>query len=296
MNNIFSSISKYAARQDENYLTEVLVFVLQLIKEKSHKKISGILTNICGPDTEGWFQYHADINIATQMSVVEGRPDIVITTGEDRVVFIEVKHDSRLGLDQLERYYEHLKSSSYLEKQLVFLTRSKHSIQETTLDPERFHHVSWYQISGWLSETDFKNDIVNHTIQQFLEFLREKEMSMEKITWEYIEGVQAMRNLLSMLGTAIAEADPSLGVKKTMGWSWAGYYLEGNIFLGFRYEDNLIISFENNGGDNPTFKRDLDLEQVHFFSLRAGEQLECLIDFIKETYLGFPAQKQDNQK
>jgi hypothetical protein len=293
MNNLFSSISKYAARQDENYLTEALVYVLGLILQKTPKKSPEILSNICGPDTDGWFQNPEEVNISTQLSVVEGRPDIVIKIGVDRVAFIEVKHDSSLGSDQLERYFEYLERSPFFEKRLVLLTRSKHSIQETTLDTKCFHHVSWYQISGWLSETEFNDDTVDYIVQQFLEFLAEKEMSMEKITWEYIDGVPAMKNLLNMLGTAIAEADPNLGVKKTLGWHWGGYYIEGIIFIGFRFDNNITISFEDNTGTDPTFKRDLDLEQAHFFSLSSGEQLECLIDFIKRSITEFSLKNQD---
>ena len=68
-----------------------------------------------------------------------------------------------------------------------------------------------------------------------------------------------------------------------MGASWAGYYVE-EIFIGFRYASPLMIVFENNTGNNPTFKRDLYLEKVHFFSLSAGEQLECLIDFMQKSF------------
>jgi len=116
-------------------------------------------------------------------------------------------------------------------------------------------------------------------------------MSMERVTWEYIRGVPAMINLLTMLSTAIAEVNPDMGVKKTIGGSWAGYYLEGGIFLGFRYTEHLTIVFEDNTGNNPTYKRNLDLEKAHFFSLSAGEQLECLIGFMKDSFEEVPISK-----
>ncbi|MGD2159040.1 MAG: PD-(D/E)XK nuclease family protein [Anaerolineales bacterium] len=239
-----------------------------------------ILNNICGQDLR--LSKPQRVNISSQVTTEEGKPDIVIKEGNEKIVFIEVKHDSSLGLDQLERYYAHLEGLQTEDKQLVLLTRSRHSVQETTLDPEKFHHVCWYEISGWLSEADIHDDIAGYLVEQFLDFLKEKEMSMEKVTWEYIRGVPAMTNLVNMIATALSEIAPETGTQKTMGASWAGFYMEG-IFIGFRYATPLMIVFENDRGYNPTFKRDLSLEKAHFFSLSAGEQLECLIEFIQES-------------
>ena len=116
----------------------------------------------------------------------------------------------------------------------------------------------------------------------FLDFLKEKEMSMEKITWEYIQGVPAMVNLVNMIGITLSEVAPEFNIRKTVGASWAGFYMDG-IFIGFRFANPLIMVFENDSGSNPTFKRDLYLEKAHFFSLTSGEQLECLIDFVRNS-------------
>ncbi len=281
--NIFSILSRYAFRQEENYLTEALVYLLNTILEKEEQIGLVILTNLCGEKTAAWISESEVISIATQFSTEGGIPDIVINAGDEKMVLVEVKHDSSLGEGQLESYYAYLEKLKTDDKQLVLLTRSRHSIQETNLDQELFHHVCWYEISGWLSEADFQDEVVKYLVEQFLDFLKEKEMSMEKITWEYIQGVPAMLNLVTMIGTAISEVFPESSTKKTVGASWAGYYVEG-IFIGFRYASPLLIVFENDTGNNPTFKRDLHLEKVHFFSLTAGDQLECLIDFVGNSF------------
>ena len=134
MNNLFSSLARYAERQDENYLTESLVFVLRLLLERAEQPGLKLLANICGPETLDWFHRAEDVAISTQFTIEVGRPDIFIEIGKDTIIFIEVKHDSGLGCNQLEGYFEYLERSPYPNKQLVFLTRSKHSIQETTLD------------------------------------------------------------------------------------------------------------------------------------------------------------------
>lgn len=284
--NIFSTLSKYAFRQEENFLTESLVYILSLILERENVIGLSILAKLCGVRFATWLDNASTISITTQYSVDEGRPDIVIQVGPDKVVFIEVKHDSSLGQDQLERYYAHLENSSPQKKQLVLLTRSRHSVLETTLDQEQFHHVCWYEISGWLSEAEYQNETSQFLVQQFLDFLKEKEMSMEKITWEYIEGVPAMVNLANMLGTAITETLPEEKITRTAGWNWIGYYVgeETDLFVGVRYRAPLKVVIENDRGNDPTFQRELSLQKAYFFSLNAGEQLQCLIDFIRSSF------------
>ena len=281
--NIFSSLGKFADRQEENFLTESFVYLLNTLLGRDNLLAKDLLTKLCGNNCITWFLTSDTILITTQLTIDTGRPDIVISVDNNKVAFVEVKHDSSLGWKQLERYDFHLQSSQYLEKQLILLTRSRHSIQETTLEKKQFHHVCWYEISGWLSEAETKDQIVQYLILEFLGFLKEKEMTMEKIDWEYIDGVPAMMNLANMLGTAVAEALPEAKTKRTAGWNWMGYYIDtGNaIFCGFRYNSPLNIAFENNNGTNPTFIQELDLQKAHFFSLSAGEQLECLINFIQ---------------
>ena len=283
VNKLFSSLSRYAFRQEENFLTESLVYLLNLILEREKAIAVDILANLCGSKVADWFDESATISITTQFTVDEGRPDIAIEVSADKLVFIEVKHDSSLGDEQLKRYYSHLKNLSSKATRLVLLTRSRHSVQETSLDRYLFHHVCWYEISGWLSEANFHDDVVIYLVDQFLDFLQEKEMSMEKITWEYIQGMPAMVNLVNMIGTALSEFAPESSTKKTIGASWAGYYMDG-FFIGFRYVNPLQIVCENDTGTNPTFKRELGLEKAHFFSLTAGEQLECLITFVSGSF------------
>ena len=282
MSDLFSVLSRYAFRQEENFLTESFVYLLNLILERENVIGLRILSRLCGEKSTAWFNSGSAISINTQLSVDEDRPDIIIHVDSDKIIFIEVKLDSSLGIEQLERYYSHLTRKNSQDIQLVLITRSRHSIQETTLDRSLFHHVCWYEISGWLSEIEIHDEVTSFVVEQFLDFLREKGMNMEKVSWEYIQGVPALINLVNMIGTAIAEVAPETSCRKTMGANWAGYYLD-RMFIGFRYDKSLIVVIEDNNGTNPTFKRGLSLEKAHFFSLTAGEQLECLIEFVQKA-------------
>jgi len=280
---IFSILSRYAFRQEENFLTESLVFLLNLILEREKKIGLDILANLCGMRVARWIQKAKMVSVTSQITVDEGRPDIVIKVGIDKLIFVEVKHNSSLGVEQLERYHAYLDGLIDKETQLVLLSRSRHSIQETSLDGSLYHHICWYEISGWLSEADVRDEVARFIIEQFIDFLKEKEMSMEKVTWEYIQGVPAMINLVNMIGTALSEIAPESSTRKSVGASWAGFYMDG-FFIGFRFNSPLLIVFENDAGNDPTFTRDMYLETIHFFSLTAGEQLECLIGFVNNSF------------
>ena len=280
--NLFSTLAKYADHRDENFLTESFVYLIALLIERERPVAIGILKNLCGEKTIGWFDALQEISLSTQYTVPEGRPDIVVKIEPDKLIFIEIKDNSSLGIAQLERYYHHLWDYPGETTQLVLLTRSRNSIQQTALQRNLFHHVCWYEISGWLSDVELNDEVAIFMVDQFLGFLWWKGMNMERITWEYMQGVPAMVNLISMIGTALSEVEPEKSTKKTVGASWAGFYMDG-FFIGFRFNSCVTIVFENNQGTAPTFKRDLNLEKAHFFSLTAGEQLECLIDFLKNS-------------
>lgn len=109
-------------------------------------------------------------------------------------------------------------------------------------------------------------------------------MSMKKVTWEYIEGVTALVNLIEMLEAALSEAMPGVKFVRTAGWNWRGLYFEDDLFVGVRYDQPLVLVLENNRGYPPvTDKRDLKLEQVHFFSLTRGKQFECLVEYLRQA-------------
>ena len=292
MSNLFSSLSRYAFRQEENFLTESLVHLLNLILEKEQDLGFEILSRLSGEKTKDWYGDEPAIMVTTQFTMEEGRPDILIEIGNNKLVFIEVKHDSSLGKKQLERYYSHLEGLKDKETQLVLLTRSRHSIQETSLDKGSFHHVCWYEISGWLSDANIKDEVTKYMVDQLLDFLIEKEMSMERVTWEYERGIEAMFNLANMIGTAIAEIMPEEKTRRTVGWSWIGYYLgDGtDVWIGVRFQEPMKLLFENDNGNAPTYRRELYLPEVHFFSLSAGEQLETLMEFLHQADVEYKSQ------
>lgn len=281
--NVFSSLSKCGSDVDENYLTEALVLVTKLLLERKPATGLDMVNLLCSQHPEACFSDPKSVLISTQVTTDMGRPDIEIS-GEDTLVYVEVKHDSPLGLDQLERYKAQLQESRFPNTRLVLLTRSRNSSFDTTLQPGDYHHIYWYEIYNWLHKVDTQDDVCQYFVHSLMDFLEEKRMSMKRVTWEYIQGIPALLNLTDMMETAITEVMPGIKLTRTAGWNWRGSYLPDDYWFGVRYAQPLVVVFENNRGYDPvTYKRDLNLEERHFFSLDKDEQFECLVEFLRQA-------------
>lgn len=283
--NVFATLSKYGSRELENFLTESFVFLIKLLLEK--EKVHGLafINRLCGLGECDSFADSDAVSISTQITIEDGRPDIEIRDGAKKLYYIEIKHDAPLGEGQLEYYKNKLDESNIPSTGLVLLTRSKSSAQETTLDSDQFYHICWYDIHRFLNQIVSSNvdEVCAYFINNFNLFLESKQMSLEQVSWEYIKGVPGLVSLSNILEVAILEAIPDVQLKKTTGWNWRGYFVNGLIYCGIRYDESTIIVFENNMGNSPSYRRELDLNDAHFFSLNQAEQLECLIEFLRKA-------------
>jgi hypothetical protein len=295
---IFSALAKYNSATDENYLTESFVFLINhlLAEERTIGLI--ILTQLCVNNGEFAFDTDEDISVSTQEVTEEGTPDIKISSSTKRI-YIEVKHDSPVDPDQLKRYKSDLESWSADIRRLILLTRFPVDFSEHKGIPDK--HVRWFEVYNWLVNTEAQDAVAIYLIEQFKSFLEVKQMSIQKVGWEYINGVPAFNNLVNMIEAAIQGA--SLRVhQKSAAWGLKGFYVENSEFLcGVHYNNPLIVTFELM--DKKKFDQEvlttstyplregkyrlwfrLSLEEMHFFSLSKDDQLEELIKFVKTSY------------
>lgn len=285
--NVFSALSRYNAAQ-ENTLTESFVFLLRLLLVRQPEVALQVLNQLCGNGSSGIFDSAEAVTIVTQSQVGDGWVDIEIRA-PDTLFYVEVKHDSLLGIGQLEYYFDHLKARHEARKNLVLLTRSRISEIETTLLSGRdFHYVRWGEVYSWLHKAEIQDEVCLFFAQAFNRFLQEKNMSMDKVSWEYMSGVLALNQLVKMLETAIPEALPKVNFRRSGGWSWRGFYIDPGLdfYFGVYYDHPLVMTFENNRGDKPSYEQALDLEKTHFFALTGDEQFQLIVDFLKKTYAG----------
>jgi len=282
--NVFFALSMYGSSQEENYLTESFVFLINLLIERMPNEGVRFLNRLTGPLPFHSITQPRLIVIRTQAACEQGRPDIEIREAEDTLVYVEIKHDSPIGYGQLEYYLRQLHQSGHTNVRLVLLTRSRASANETTLAPADYHHVCWYEIYNWLADISHSDEVSQYFINAFMNFLEEKNMNLKKVTWEYMQGIESLLNLTTMMETAAKEIMPEMTFNRTSGWSWRGFSLDNKTyFFGLRFNRPSLIVFENNQGTNPSAKCELDLEVTHFFALTKDEQFELLVNFLKRA-------------
>lgn len=286
---LFTTLSRCNLSSAENYLTESLAYVLRLLIERQPEQGREILRRLSGLAD---CAMEGSLTIRTQVTTEAGIPDMEIRGANGLLVYVEVKHGAPLGVGQLEAYRHQLDTSGACPTALVLLTRSLASAFGTTLSPERFHHVCWYEIHDWLAEAPWDDEPSAFIAGEFRSYLEEQRMSQHSVDWDYIRGVPAMLHLSDMLEAAIQEAVPGEALKRTGGWSWRGYRIPPSLWCGVRYHAPLIIVFEDNNGYHPvTYHRELDLQDTHFFALNKNQQFERLIRFVAEAWSGAPREE-----
>lgn len=294
--NIFSALAKYNSACDENYLTEAFVFVLNHLLNEDREHGLGILSLLCINGEDFAFDRDEIISISTQEVTQYGTPDIKISS-PNKLIYVEVKHDSGLERTQIDRYNKALELSNAEIKHVVLLTRFSVDFAEEAAKP--YKHVRWYEIYNWLSTIKPSGRISAYLVQSLMSFLEDKQMSIQKVSWEYINGVRAFVNLINMIEVAIQAASLTIH-QKSAAWDSKGFYIENNKFhCGIDYDEPLKVTFVileknlNKGlvtsdyvieEDKDGIYFYLDLESIHFFSLSKDEQLEAITTFIEKCY------------
>lgn len=299
--NIFSALAKYNSATDENYLTEAFVFLINSLLEKERQLGLEFLTWFCVENNGFRFNTDEDISVSTQEVTEQGTPDIKISSA-DKLIYVEVKHDSSLGYQQIERYKKALDSSTATTKQVVLLTRFTIDFNENEERPHK--HVRWFEVYNWLAHAKTQDSVAAYLLGQFMSFLEVKQMSIQKVGWEYINGVPALNNLINMIEVAIQDVKIPFhsAYPKSTGWDFKGFLLENKEFwCGIYYDNPLVLTFElldkqkfnqnhpgtanyelRKGKERLWFR--LPLEDIHFFSLDKDKQLEEITKFVKTAY------------
>jgi hypothetical protein len=302
---LFARLHKWAAQQDENFLTESLAVVLEqlliLAPEVGVRLVSRL--------TDGFIEVNSasagTIEIRTQVEAVQGRPDLEIRTSR-QLVWVEVKVESELRRGQLEGYRVLLRECGIEQTRLVLLTRYPVVFQmdETCPDLE----VRWLEFADWLENelaaVEAASEVAGFLARQFLDFLRRRGMFLTQVDWQMSEGVRALSNLLNMLLEAASACKVS--VKKAVGWNYSGINLEGlKYWVGILHDDPKKLWFHTRCRIDPEAAARLGVgelteedwaqgrhcwwrgeelysEEVYFFSRSKVGQLRWLENFLQE--------------
>ncbi len=129
-------------------------------------------------------------------------------------------------------------------------------------------------------------------------------MSIQKVGWEYINGVPAFNNLINMIEAAIKDAKISFNrtSPRAAAWGSKAFWLENKKFwCGIYYGAPLVVVFKAFNKKNLDVKRvgtpsypvkeaklsiwfQLRLEDIQFFSLDKDKQLEEITNFVGIAY------------
>lgn len=299
--NIFSALAKYSSPQDENYLTEAFVFFINSLLNREKTIGVQILAKLCVENDEFAFTADEEISVSTQKLTELGTPDIKVSS-DDKLIYVEVKDYSPVDAKQLKRYREALEFSDHATKKLILLTRFPVDHSEHKGIPDK--QVCWFEIHHWLTNMDAQDPVSIYLLNSFKSFLEDKRMSIEKVSWEYINGVPAFNNLINMIQAAIESTGIPFHKKlpKAAVWDSKGFWLQNRkYYCGVYYNMSLTVIFKafhkknlntsNVGSPSYPIKEAyasiwfmLQLEDVHFFSLDKDKQLEEITKFISTVY------------
>lgn len=306
--NLFARLHKWAARQDENFLTESLAVVLEQLLILAPDVGGRLVSRLTG----GFLEVKPDsaslIEIRTQIETEKGRPDLEIGTAE-RLVWIEVKVESQLRTGQLEGYRVLLRQCGIEQTRLILLTRYPEVFPADETRPDL--EVRWYELADWLENEmpaiESASEVAAFLARQFLAFLKERKMNLAQVSWQMPEGFRALSYLFDMLLEAAAAC--KVRAKKSVGWEptwniglnlerkkyWLGVDSKEPETLWFgtyhcRIDpekaaqlDGEVVEDKSVPGSYRWWRGvELNSESVHFFSRSKVGQLRWLMNFLRE--------------
>lgn len=301
--NLLIALHKFAERQDENFTTEGFAHLVRHLLQND----PAVGVNLLAFLTQARLGVRVDnaksVDVQTQVATDSGRPDMQIGTA-DHLVYVEVKLGSDVSPDQLGRYRRELDSSGFLNTTLVLLTRYPPEIEPVARVPDVSRR--WYGVAEHLRGA-LAHCAADSTsaflIRQFLDFLQERGMTMEQVTWELKAGVKALENLMAMLDEVLEGRVPEH--KISVGKEWAGYNIEGKkAWIGIHWADPTILTFhtwevdidsrvaeelgygdtEKRGGRlRWSVKLDLESEEEHFFARSRRSQMRRIEEFVDHS-------------
>ncbi len=303
-NNLLTVLHKWARRHDENFFTDAFAHLVRHLCHFEPEQATRILAEL----TDNWLVVSSsevsNVTIKTQVVTEGDRPDLEIRS-HNRLLFVEVKMESELGENQLERYRSLLRRSGFDHTRLVLLTRYSPWIAENEEQPDV--SCRWHQVADWLSRglnNGTMHDSVSiHLTKQFVDFLKARNITMEKVGSELPQGLRSLRSLMMMIEDVVTAR--KLQYSRIAAWDYIGYYLDNKkFFLGVEYEWPEVIEYCTEGlairadaAESAGFGRveetdyapglcwyhelDLSSTEVKFFDLlRAEQQMQRLQEFL----------------
>jgi hypothetical protein len=188
--NIFLQLSRWAARQGENFATDSLAIALSHLLTHDPEIAGPVLNLLTGGLFTTGDARQREIKIDTQKTggAGLGTPDLWVES-PDKLALVEVKTGSPLGRDQLRNYRTILDTSSCPMTRLILLTQ--YLIPLGAHPPD--HSVRWYQLAQLLADQCTRTSCSQtsfYLVSQLLEFLRSWDLALHEVSSEISESIR----------------------------------------------------------------------------------------------------------
>lgn len=281
MPNLFQSLLHSRSTSSEDYLTEAFRFVMNLMLVRDSEYALGFLNWLCRPKVE--FQDASKIKINSQVILTnKSRPDIEISEGLARLVYIEIKEWANLHGDQMLRYDAVIDSTIVPQRLLILLTPHPFTDGSGIIAADRYKQVLWSEVFAQLD--DYKGDeVLGFLIRHFNDYLESRNLGSRQRVGFDNEGIEQLKILVDeAYKLARRETWRKLGRKNAKPDGWYGYNIRSNSWFGFRYTMPHIIVFYNHSV-HPYIDEVRDLYQNEFVSMPRHEQIAYLTKFLVDN-------------
>jgi hypothetical protein len=317
---LFGAISSYIPTENvtpkENYYTELLVYLLQYSLNNSTRLFAEFIDLLGGKIS---IPQYEEIHLESQRFFLTSDNqraiiDIAIES-KSEYYLIECKVDSDLNhytiknnpdsseiINQIQKYQKTLTDKP---KSVYLLT--KHLITQDLTNCQDFKkRIGWSDLYQTISIYQTNDPIENYLVKEITTYLKEERMSVQKVSYELINGMTSFNNLCEQI-EIILEGIP---YKSSFGYEWAGYYLYGksdrakkNVlgWLGTHYDGTRIVyqyhkkeivslikqKYEKDFeyfNKPPYYYVSFIFEKEHYFCLTAEEQIDKLRKWIEFNY------------
>ena len=206
---------------------------------------------------------------------------------------------------QLEGYRVLLTGSGVAETRLILLTRYPQTYGGDAARHD--HEVRWFEVADWfeseLPAAVVAGELPAFLVQQFLDFLEARGMTLTQVGKFMPEGLRALSSLMNMLTEAASACEVTatsstgsdyfgLRLDKSKYWIGVNFSDPENLWFGTRCKIDPAAAEALGVGEldeeswipgRARWWRNLDLESepVHFFSRSKVSQMECLEGFLR---------------
>lgn len=307
---LFNKLSIYQPDKnitpEENFSTELFVYLMNYSLSKGTELFSEFMKILdVNADIPNYFSY----KISTQQVFYavnnnKAIPDITIKT-HNEYYFIEVKVESGINYYDIEngegnkevinqiQKYQNIKIP---EKKHIYLL-TKHPCNITFDKCADFKkRIIWQNIYKLLSKYQSTDCVERYLVEEIISYMEEKKMSIPKVSYELIKGMESLCNLLQQIKTVL---DALKGVTpwSGSGIEYVGYHLKkGNdkiAWVGTYYNKPAELVFEySNENVMKVIEEKKKQGELKEFSLSRNKHYDVYFDLEEHCYFCLSPEKQ----